>query len=184
MTPTESKPAAGEVNTKTAAMLLMITPARVGQIEKEGYFAKAGRDRYRLIDLVQGFIKYLRDDARRNSASAASQALQAAKAREVEARVAEREKRQERAGQQAALDAVDDLLPPLKADLFAIPARATADLATRRKVEDLIDAAIAASGDRARALAAKIEAGKPPGGQPAESPAHRKQARKKTKRPK
>jgi hypothetical protein len=169
----QNRPASGETTTAVVAALLMITPARLGQLEKAGWFAKVGRDRYRLVEVVQGFIKYLRDDARRSSTTAAASRVQDARAVEIELRTAEKQKLFEARGHAAAAEAVDDVLGPLRPDLLAIPARLTADIALRRKFEDEIDNAFAAMGERANALAAKVAAGAPADAKRKATPARR-----------
>lgn len=146
---------------------LDISQARVAQFVKEGVFTKTTDGKLDLTGCRIAYIRWLRDESRHNSHSAAARRVQDARAREIEIRVNDKLKIQERAGQQAAIDAIDEMFLPLRNNLLSIPARATVDLVTRRKIEDLIEAAIAATGERAQAMADSIAAGEPAGQRPA-----------------
>lgn len=133
MADNKDAPRAGYVSTEQAAQLLMLTPARLGQLAKDGWFAKESRGTYRLVDVVQGYIRFLRDEDRRSTKSAADVGLKAARQREVEIRTAEREGRL--IDRQTAIDVVDTIAGKFIAGLSGLPARATRDLVIRREIE-------------------------------------------------
>ena len=93
-----------------------------------------------------GYIAHLR--ARRSNGSAAADALRAAKAREIEIRTAERERK---------LIAVEELniawdfcIGVLVTNLNCVPARCTRDLALRQTIEHEIDVARSTAADAYR----------------------------------
>jgi hypothetical protein len=154
-------PAEPGVLQSAVAAHLDVSQARVAQFVKEGVFEKTTDGKLDLTGCRIAYIRWLRDETRKSSNSAAASRLQDARAAEIELRTAEKHKLFEARGHAAAAEAVDDVLGPLRPDLLAIPARLTADIALRRKFEDEIDNAFAAMGERANALAAKVAAGAP-----------------------
>jgi hypothetical protein len=176
--PTTSAPmSAGRINSDTAAKLLQVTTSWIRRLTREGWLKKQTVDTYLIVDVVQGYIAFLRDEHRRASQSVAASRVQNARAADIEARTAERLKASERAGEVAAVGAIDDVIGPLRSDLFAIPARVTVDLMTKRKFEDGIDDALDAMSKRASALAEKLAVGpqvKPSAPRPAKLKAKKK----------
>ena len=54
----------GTLTTAQAAGLLMLpAPSEISKLSRDGWMKAAGRDRWRLVDVVQGYIRYLRDRA-------------------------------------------------------------------------------------------------------------------------
>ncbi|MEZ5764664.1 MAG: hypothetical protein R3D69_10645 [Xanthobacteraceae bacterium] len=153
----KSENSAGIIDSETAAKLLMLTAHRVRQLVSAGWIKKVGRDRYRVVDVVQGYVGFLKDEARRSSQSAAASAVQEARAEEIRLRTADKRREQEAKGQAAALEAIDTVAGPLKPDVLAILPRLVKDLALRRQLEDAIDDAFAAMSKRAATVAGKLE---------------------------
>lgn len=91
MTPTRPEP--GTISAADAAKLLGLTPERLRQLAREGAIPKAGRGRYPLVAVVQGYIRFLLDPERRAVRTADATGLANARRREVELRIAEREAR-------------------------------------------------------------------------------------------
>ena len=64
------------VNGAVAAQLLMITPPRFRECISKGWIIASGRDRYSLVDVVQGYLRHVRglllpeDEASARSTSA------------------------------------------------------------------------------------------------------------------
>lgn len=48
----------------TIADILLLDPRRVQQLSKEGIIPRAARGQYPLVDCVQGYIRYLRDQTK------------------------------------------------------------------------------------------------------------------------
>lgn len=80
----------GYASVSQIARLLMVTPERVRQLAREGVIPRLGRDQYHLVGAVQGYLRWLQDDAR--SAIKIVSATRVADAREklIKNRVAER----------------------------------------------------------------------------------------------
>jgi phage terminase Nu1 subunit (DNA packaging protein) len=131
--PAEQEQAAGTIPAAQAAQLLMMTTERLRQLAKDGWIEKEQRGRYKTVNLVQGYIRFLRDEDRRSSKSAADVGLKAARQREVEIRTAEREGRL--IDRSTATDVVDTIAGKFIAGLSGLPARATRDLVIRREIE-------------------------------------------------
>ena len=74
-----------------AARLLMISEERIRQLVKQGYVPKSEKRGYvQLVGAVQGYLKYLKEDERRSTRSAADSRVRDARALEIELRIAER----------------------------------------------------------------------------------------------
>ena len=71
-----------------AARLLMISEERIRQLVKQGYVPKSERRGYvQLVGAVQGYLKYLKEDERRSTRSAADSRVRDARALEIELRI-------------------------------------------------------------------------------------------------
>ena len=54
----------GTLTTVQASQLLMLpAPSEISKLSRDGWMKAAGRDRWRLVDVVQGYVRYLRDRA-------------------------------------------------------------------------------------------------------------------------
>lgn len=124
---------AGTITTEVAARLIMVSAERVRQLTKQGHIARMGRDRYRVVDVVQGYIGYLKDEQRRTSKSASASRVQDARAREIELRTAREEHRLIETDE--AIGVCDELVGAYKVELAGLPARLTRDIDLRRKIE-------------------------------------------------
>jgi hypothetical protein len=121
------------ISTKQAGVLLKLTQPRLSQLENAGFIARVAPGRWRLIDLVQGYVGFLKDEEKRSSKTVSLTRLQEAKAVAVEQKTA-REAGQT-VGMDDALAFVDGVVGPLMADMDGFPARVTRDLPMRRKIE-------------------------------------------------
>ncbi len=121
------------ISTKQAGVLLKLTQPRLSQLETAGWIARVGPGRWRLLDLVQGYIASLKDETKRNSQTVSLSRVQIARAVAIEQKTARE------AGQTVdisdALAFVDDIVGPLMADMDGFPARVTRDMPMRRKIE-------------------------------------------------
>jgi uncharacterized coiled-coil protein SlyX len=140
-----------------AARLLMVSPERVRQLSKEGWIEKQGRDQFYLVDVVQGYIRFRNDSERRATKSAAANRVSDARAREVELRIAERERRLVELSEMIAL--ADKLVGMFRAELSGLPARVTRDLQIRRTIETAINDILDRIADAATASAGMVAEG-------------------------
>lgn len=67
----EEDPQAGTITTAQAARLLMLSDERIRQLVKDGYIPRVAQGRFNLVAVVQGYIRFLKDEERRSSKSAA-----------------------------------------------------------------------------------------------------------------
>lgn len=128
---------AGTITTSQAARLLMISDERVRQLTKAGFVPRAARGRYNLVALVQGYIRFLKDDERRSSKSAADSRVRDARAAEIERRMA-REDRKIIALDEA-MAAFDHATGLYLQSLSGLPARMTRNASERRRLEAICD---------------------------------------------
>jgi hypothetical protein len=134
------------LSTKQACVLLKLTQPRLSQLEQSGWIARCAPGRWRLLDLVQGYVSFLKDEEKRSSKTASLSRVQEARAKEIEMRTA-RDSAQT-IDMSDALALVDDVVGGLKADLDGLPARVTRDLPLRRKIEAELNGILARSADR------------------------------------
>lgn len=139
-------PAPGIIGTQTAAALLMVTPEWIRRLTVQGWIAKVAKDQYRVQDVVQGYIRFLKDAERRSSKSASHSRVQDARAREIELRVAREESRIVDIEDVNA--AVGDIVGAFRSELAGLPASCTRDLEQRRVIEKNLNGAIDRCRDR------------------------------------
>lgn len=139
-------------STSQIAALFGLTAERVRQLAAAGHFERSGRGRIAVMQAVQGYLKFLRDEARVGSKSAATSRVQDARAREIDLKIAERDGR--------LIDVVEhrDLFAEcfgiIKTGLDGTPARLTRDQTFRRKIETEIDDVLRRAADRFEQAAA------------------------------
>lgn len=137
---------------------LDLTKQRVGQLVDENVFARLSDGSFDLDACRVAYIRWLRSDERRASKAVTTSRFQEARAADLEQRTAERNKDLLKQAQAEAISVIDEFYGGLRSDLMAIPARVTADIALRRRIEDGIDDAFGASAKRSLAAADHIEA--------------------------
>jgi len=81
----------GMVGAGQMAKLLMLTPERLRQLAKEGAIPVAERGRYPLVQTIQAYLEWLRDDGRRAAQSRPNASLASAREKEIRLRLAQRE---------------------------------------------------------------------------------------------
>ncbi len=153
----DSAAEAGTITTSQAARLLMVSDERVRQLTKAGFVPKAARGRYNLVALVQGYIRFLKDDERRSSKSAADSRVRDARAAEIERRMA-REDRKIIALDEA-MAAFDQATGLYLQSLSSLPARITRNSAERRRIEAVCDAERQRLSDRFAQSAVTLQTG-------------------------
>ena len=131
-----------------ASMLLGVTGRQVRALAAAGKIPKASRGRYRLGDLVPGYLASMAAERQRQAGGAAETDFRKLRTAELSLRVDERTGRLEAEAQTAALDVIDDAAGALRSALAAVPARVTRDLAIRGRIESEIDYALTTIADR------------------------------------
>ena len=142
-----------------AMALLQLSKQRLGQLVKDGWIKRPpSRGRYGLADVVQGYIRFLRDDARRSSKSAAHSRLQDVRVRKEELAIAERER--ELVPLADAMTLVDEVCGAVVARVNAIPARFTRNIEQRAALQREVDDALTEVADHIEKLGGAFSSGR------------------------
>ncbi len=148
------------LNTEQAARLIMKGGERVRQLTKQGWITASGPandKRYRLLDVVQGYIRFRDDEDRRANKTAAHTRITDARSREVELKNAQREGRLIEL--EEALATVEAMVALFRLEISGLPARVTRDLQFRRTIEtalhDILDHIADLAAERAKAMGAR-----------------------------
>ena len=150
--------AAGIITTTQAAKLLGVTEAWIGKLHKMEYIPKAGRGRWHLVAVVQGYIKFLKDEDRRSSKSASASRLTDLKAERFEMEM--QAERRELVSREDAMLVLDTAATLMQSQMMAVPAKFTRDMPTRRKLEALQAAALGRIADGMDEKAARLADGR------------------------
>lgn len=135
------------------------TPTYIRQLQREGHLPKGPRGMIPFVAAARALIRFLRDEERRSSKTAADARVREARAREVELRIAEREGR--------LIDLVEheeDLLAlvgMVRSELSGLPARVTRDLQFRRTIEQAVNDILQRLTDAAFAKADDVDEDRP-----------------------
>lgn len=142
--------AAGTITVEVAARLLMVTPEWIRRLSKDGWIPKVERGRYRVVDVVQGYIRFLKDEARRSSRTASLSRLQDIRTRKEELAVAQAER--ELVPLTEAMTLVDEVAGAVVARVNAIPARFTRNIEQRALLQREVDDTLTEVADRIEKL--------------------------------
>jgi hypothetical protein len=149
--------AAGTITVEVAARLLMVTPEWIRRLSKDGWIPKVQRGRYRVVDVVQGYIRFLKDEARRSSKTASLSRLQDIRTRKEELAVAQTER--ELVPLVEAMTLVDEVAGAVVARVNAIPARLTRNIEQREQLQREVDDALTEVADRIAKLRRSYRSG-------------------------
>jgi phage terminase Nu1 subunit (DNA packaging protein) len=150
--------AAGTISVEVAAKLLMVTPEWIRRLSKDGWIPKVERGRYRVVDVVQGYIRFLKDEARRTTKTASLSRLQDIRTRKEELAVAQAER--ELVPLAEAMTLVDEVAGTVVSRVNAIPARFTRDIEQRALLQREVDDALAEVADRIEKLGSAFRSGR------------------------
>lgn len=134
---TTQDPQAGTITTVQAARLLMLSDERIRQLVKDGYIPRVAQGRFNLVTVVQGYIRFLKDDGRRSSKSAADNRVRDARAAEIERRMAREDR--DIIMLDEAMAAYDFATGLYLASVSGLPARMTRNASERRRLEAICD---------------------------------------------
>ena len=140
-----------------AAKLLMVSEAWLGRLAKEGYIKKLERGRWNLVAVVQGHIRFLKDEERRNNKSAAHTRIQDIRAERLDLQL--RAERRELVPLDDARLVLDTAAAEMRAKLMAIPPAFTREVEERRKLEALVVDALNEIADAMDQKAEALESG-------------------------
>lgn len=160
------------ISTKNFAEMQGISIRRVQQLVAQGFLPSSGHGELLVPAAFRGFVDHRvqNEIAKLPIQNDGGQRVRDARAADIELRTAERKRAHIVEAQAEAVAVIDEYAGQLRSDLMAIPARVTADIAMRRRMEDEIDEAFGAAGDRATAAASLTE--------PPSSPALNRAARR------
>ena len=130
----------GTISVGTAAQLLMVSEERVRQLVKLGYVPRVAKGQFPLVGVVQGYIKFLKDEERRSSKTATASRMQDAKAAKIEMELAE--KRRELIPVEDHRIVVDIIAGKVRDEFAGLPARFTRDMKLRRELETEVNASL------------------------------------------
>lgn len=151
----------GELITlEVAGRLLMVGPERIRQLNKAGYIPIPKRGHTTIVGAVQGYVRFLKEDARKHTKSQAASRAVDARASEIELRVAER--RRELIPTEESMAAMELIVGEVNKQLTGLPARITRDVALRRKIEAEINASKGKISDKLAAAGQYISTGRDP----------------------
>jgi hypothetical protein len=138
----KQQPLAGILlSTVDAAQLIGKSKIWLAKLVKDGFVKPGGKhgqhNVYKPADVAQGYITYLTDEQRRSSKSATLSAVQAARAREIEMRIAREEHKL--IDLDEALAVLDEIVGGLRADFSGFAASVTRDPVLRSIIEERVD---------------------------------------------
>lgn len=140
----------------SAAALLMVSDHWIRDLSKKGYIPKPERGMVPLVAAVQGYIRWLKDEDRRASKTAAASAVQQARAKEIEMRIARE------AGELIEMPSIEavfaDVIGSFRARLAGVAAASTRDLALRAVIDGNIESALAEAREDFDKRAAELRA--------------------------
>lgn len=147
-----------ETDTQTLAACWGLTSSRVKQLHHEGWFKpieSRHRGRYNWIEACSGFVRYLRDEDRRSTRSAADSRIKDAKARDIETRT------QQRLSRLIPLEVyeemIDNIAGMVRSEFAGLAAATTRDLTMRRTIEREVNARLRRIAEHAMAQAIRLE---------------------------
>lgn len=165
----KTPPQAGMMTPGQASKLLMLSLERLRQLARMGYIPKATKAGYPLDPTVQGYIRFLKDEERRTSKVQAESGLKAARQREVELRIAEKE------GRLIEMEDVEaafvHVLGTFRSELDGLPASVTRDRELRAAIEQGLNGAFSRCETRFREASEALRAGRDPIGTSSEDDA-------------
>jgi hypothetical protein len=153
-------PAAGTIPLGVAARLIMVSERHVQRLAASGWIEKP----YTVPGVVQGYIRWLQDDNRKATKLSGEEDVRSERARKLKMENDENERQLVRTDD--ALAAIDHIRGIVCSGLAAIPARATDDLALRRRIEGAVDDVLAGIDARHDAACEALRAGGDPFEQP------------------
>ena len=124
------------ITSTDAGMLIGKSRNWVAKLVADGFVKKTG-SLFKPADVALGYLKFLADDERRHSKTATLSQVQAARAREIEMRIAREENKL--IDLDEALGVLDEIVGGLKADFDGLAASVTRDPALRSIIEEKVD---------------------------------------------
>ena len=138
-----------EISVTFLAETLGIGERWVQSLTKDGVLVKNGHGRYDLAASVQAYIKFkIESEVARATPAETSPGERVKTERARKLKLENDERELQLVAMPDAIAALDVIVGPLKADLAGGPARATDDVAMRRKIENAIEPVLSGLADR------------------------------------
>lgn len=122
-----------EITVDVAAALLELTPQRIRQLAQAGFIKIHRRSHTTITSTVRGYVRFLKDEERKATQTGAAERARDARAREIEQKIAERDRRL--IPTEEAELVMDLLVGAVAKELDGMAARITRDMAFRRLIE-------------------------------------------------
>ena len=126
------------VTSREAADLLMVDPRTIQRLTKDGYIQRKRLGRYLTTSVVQGYIRWLKEERKSDSRISAENRMRKARARQFEVQA------DMLCEKLASLDefdeTLDELIGELRKGFAGMPARVTRDPDIRRSIVASTDA--------------------------------------------
>jgi hypothetical protein len=152
----EQKAGASIISSAAMCQLLMLSRVRLDQLVSEGVIFRHAPGQFRLVETIQNYIRWMRDDARRHSKSAAASRVTDARAREIEI------KTEQRLGRLVPLTVYDEMIENfaglVRSEFAGLATTSTRDLVLRRIIEREVNARLRRIAEFARAESIRLEA--------------------------
>jgi hypothetical protein len=148
------------VSTAVICQLLMLSRQRIDQLVRDGWMKRHSPGQFSLVEGVQGYIRFLRDETRRQNVSAADSRVRDARAKDIETRTLQR------LGRLVPLEIyeemIDNICGVVRSEFAGLPAAVTRDLIQRRVIERDVNARLRRIAEHALAEAIRLEAYRSP----------------------
>ena len=138
------------------AELLQLTQSRVTQLVRVGTLPRESKGFYDVKDTVQAYVRFLREQQKRQQVNTADNRIRDARAKDIEARTAQR------LGSLVPLTLFDEMLHGfagvVRSELSGMPAACTRDLIMRRIIERELNARLHRMAEYAKAASVRVGA--------------------------
>jgi hypothetical protein len=138
------------------AELLLTESSRISQLAKEGVFKRIGKGAYDLKESVQAYVRWQRDQQKRQTIISADSRVREARARDIEARTSQR------LGQLVPLALYDEMIHGfagvVRSELAGMAATCTRDLVMRRIIDRELNARLHRMAEYAKAKSVRVGA--------------------------
>ena len=146
-----------ELSLADCALACQISQQWIMKLTQEGFIQKTANSKLRPMDVLLGYVKWLRDESRRTNKSTSEVRVKEARANEIEMRIAM--KQRDLIPVEDALNAMSDLCGVTRQVIDGLPARLTRDMDLRRKWEVNVTEALETISNRAAELGKTVRSG-------------------------
>jgi phage terminase Nu1 subunit (DNA packaging protein) len=146
-----------EVSGAELAAWCGVSPKRIDQLLAEGVVHREAKGRYKLKGNIAAVFRWLRSDQRRSARSEADAEWRRQRTREIELRVAERER--QLVPFDWAIEVVDVTIGFLRSEIGSVPAKVTRDLVVRRQIDAALNEILSRVVNKLGAEADRIQRG-------------------------